>query len=95
VSAYIVFIRDKLKDAKVFQEYAAKAGAAREGHSYRPIVAYGEIETLEGDPADGAVILEFPTVEAARAWYFSDKYQEAKAIRKDAGDYRAVLVKGL
>lgn len=95
MSAYIIFIRDKMHDEELFKEYAAKAREARGDHPLTPLVYYGAIDTLEGDEADGAVIAKFPTVEAARAWYDSDKYQEAKAIRNRAADYRTILVEGL
>jgi uncharacterized protein (DUF1330 family) len=95
VSAYIIFIKNKTSDAKLLEAYGAKAKAARPGHAFRPLVVYGAIETLEGDDAEGAVLLEFSSMDEARAWYFSDKYQEAKAIRQQAADYRVLLIDGI
>jgi uncharacterized protein (DUF1330 family) len=95
MSAYIVFIRDKMKDEDIFTRYSAKSKEARGDHPLTPLVYYGAITTLEGDEADGAVIAKFPTIEAARAWYYSDKYQEALALRKQAADYRVILVEGI
>ena len=57
-----------------------------------PLAFYGDLETLEGPEAEGVVIVGFPDAEAAKAWYNSDKYQEAKAIRLKAADYRVILV---
>ena len=39
--------------------------------------------------------MQFPTIEDARAWYASPTYQEALAFRKDAADWRVVIVEGL
>ena len=50
---------------------------------------------LEGTPIEGAVVAEFPTMEAARAWYQSPAYQEAVRHRHKAGDYRVFLIEGL
>ena len=58
-------------------------------------VAYGKGETLEGAPIDGAVILEFPTIEAAKAWYDSDAYRAAREHRFKGADYRAFITEGL
>jgi uncharacterized protein (DUF1330 family) len=95
VSAYVVFVRERLKDPELYKEYSAKARPAGAGHPLQPLAYYGEIETLEGDAAEGVVILRFPNVEAARAWYHSEGYQEAKAIRERAADCRAFLTQGL
>jgi uncharacterized protein (DUF1330 family) len=53
------------------------------------------METLEGEAADGNVLLEFPTADDARAWYHSDEYQAAAEHRKLAAHYRAFLVEGV
>ena len=45
---------------------------------------------------DGAVIVvEFPSVEQARAWYASDDYAEALKFRDDALSRNLILVEGV
>ncbi|KCZ90999.1 DUF1330 domain-containing protein [Hyphomonas jannaschiana] len=51
--------------------------------------------TLEGADADGVVILRFPDMDAAKAWYTSPEYQAARAHRFQAADYRVILVDGV
>jgi uncharacterized protein (DUF1330 family) len=41
------------------------------------------------------VIAEFPTVEAAKAWYFSPAYQEAAQHRTKGASYRGFIVAGV
>ncbi len=53
------------------------------------------MEALEGSLPDGAVILEFPTFEDARNWYYSPAYQAAAVHRKKGAEYRAFIVQGL
>ena len=60
-----------------------------------PLVVYGALEALEGKPPDGVVLLQFPSVEDAKAWYGSPGYQAAVPHRLKAADYRAVIVQGL
>ena len=74
---------------------AAKAGPSLAGHTAKPLAYYGAIETLEGPEAAGSVIIEFPTMAEARAWYNSDAYQEARQIRFKGADYRVFLTEGL
>jgi uncharacterized protein (DUF1330 family) len=61
----------------------------------KPLVIYGNMETLEGEPPDGVVVLEFPTVEDAKSWYFSPGYQAAAEHRKKGANYRVILVEGV
>ena len=92
--AYIITILDRKKDASELAEYLRKAPAASPP-GLKPLAAYGRFKVLEGAPAEGAVVLEFPTFEDAEAWYDSAAYQEAKAHRLKGGDYRMIIVQGL
>ncbi|GBQ69997.1 hypothetical protein AA103196_2371 [Ameyamaea chiangmaiensis NBRC 103196] len=93
--AFIVFCREALNDPKEFDLYSSKVGATFEGHPVTPLAVYGEQEVLEGDPNDGTVILQFPTMEAARTWYNSPAYQDAVQHRFKAAKYNVVLVQGV
>ena len=95
MSAYIVFIKEREHDSAAMADYAAKAGPTLSGHPGKPLAFYGAIETLEGPEAAGAVIIEFPTMEDARAWYNSPAYQEARAHRFQGADYRVFLTQGI
>jgi uncharacterized protein (DUF1330 family) len=95
MAAYAIFIRDQLRDPEELAVYAQKARAARGDHPLKPLAYYGANETLEGQPADGVVLLEFPSMDAARAWYHDPAYQDALVHRKRAAGYRVILVEGL
>lgn len=95
MSAYIVFIKEREHDAATMADYAAKAGGSLSGHAVKPLAYYGAIETLEGPEALGSVIVEFPTMDEARAWYNSEAYQQARAVRFQGGDYRVFLTQGV
>lgn len=95
MSAYVVLTRERTHDAKEMEQYATKAKAAREGHDPQPLAFYGDFEVLEGSDMEGAVILRFPDMAAARAWYQSDAYQEARKHRFQGADYRVFIVDGM
>lgn len=95
MAAYVIFIRDKTLDAEEFAKYGPMASAARGDHPITPLAFYGDLETLEGAEAEGVVVIQFPTMEAAHAWYDSPAYQAAKAQRMKGADYRVLLVQGL
>jgi uncharacterized protein (DUF1330 family) len=95
MAAYIVFMRERLRDKAEFDTYSGLAGATLAGHTVKPHVAYNKCETLEGAPIEGAVILEFPTMEAAKAWYDSPAYTAAREHRFKGADYRAFITETL
>lgn len=41
------------------------------------------------------MIVEFPDMDAARAWYHSPAYQEARKSRFQGADYRVFITAGL
>jgi len=56
----------------------------------------GEAITLEGDWQPGRiVVLEFPTMEKAKAWWNSPGYAPAKLIRQRASRTRMIAVGGV
>ncbi len=93
--AYAIFIKNSTKDADLLKVYGQKAAGARGDHPLTALAAYGAIETMEGDPAEGVVLLHFPDMDAAKAWYNSPAYQEAKEVRLKAADYRVLFFQGL
>lgn len=94
--AYVIFLREStIHTPEEMAEYHANSApevAAK--HGMKPLVVYGAQEAIEGDAPDGAVVLEFPTVEAARTWYYSEEYQNAARHRRAAADYRGFIVEG-
>lgn len=93
--AYAVFIREKTKDQSELDAYNPKAAASLEGHTLKILAAYGAHEVLEGSDMEGAILVEFPSMEAAKAWYDSPAYREAREYRFRGADYRAFLIEGL
>ena len=62
----------------------------------RFVVRGGRTEVLEGDwRPNRLVILEFPSVEHARAWWNSTEYAEARALRQATSTGTLLLVEGV
>lgn len=93
--AYIIFARDVTTDQAEMDIYSPLARASMAGHPIKPLSVYGDFQSLEGQPIEGAVVLEFPTIAEARAWYDSPAYQEALVHRKAGADYRVFITDGL
>lgn len=94
MTAYVIFTRERLRDPAEMEAYR-KANATLDEFGGRPLAVYGKQEMLEGSAHEGAVVLEFPDFESAKAWYDSPTYTRARAHRHAGADYRAFIVEGL
>jgi uncharacterized protein (DUF1330 family) len=95
MAAYMIFIREEpVRDTQAMAEYQRLNRENAGNFKVKPLVVYGAIEAFEGKPPDGMIVLEFPTAEAAKAWYNSPNYQATIPHRQKAADYRAILVEG-
>ncbi|MBP2311959.1 DUF1330 domain-containing protein [Azospirillum soli] len=85
----------KVTDPVAYEEYKKLTPAAIAAHGGRFLARGGQAETLEGDwPANRTVILEFPDYATAKRFYDSPEYREAREARKNAADFRMMLVDG-
>jgi uncharacterized protein (DUF1330 family) len=85
-----------VKDAEAFETYRTSAAASISRYGGRYLVRGGSIVPLEGSWAPRTIIIvEFPNLEQARAWYRSAEYASALAVRDDALSHNLVLVDGV
>lgn len=93
--AYVIVETD-INDPEQYEQYkAASPGAVASGGG-RFVARGGELAVLEGDwHPSRVVILEFPDVEAAKRWYDSPEYVEARKLREGAANLRMVAVQGI
>jgi uncharacterized protein (DUF1330 family) len=95
VTAYLISICRGVDDRARLEDYWAHAAPTFEGFGATPLVAYTPFEVLEGEAgAKGVVLFEFPSVDVAKRWYFSDAYQDVKRRRLGAAAFELILVEG-
>jgi uncharacterized protein (DUF1330 family) len=95
MAAYVLVEVD-VTDPEAYETYKTLAAAAVTTHGGRYIARGGATELLEGDvEPQRLVVLEFLDMDAARTWYHSPEYGEARAARAGAATGRFVIVDGL
>ena len=95
MTAYIV-VDVEVNDPTEYQTYAKQTMATLEPYNGKFIVRGGNAETLEGGwQPKRFVIIEFPGVEQAKAWYNSPEYTAIIGIRHHAANSRMILVQGV
>ena len=92
-----IIIRIEVEDPIQYSKYTAKAAKLLESIGAKYIARGGRMEHLEGAEEDNrrVVIMEFPSYDAARNYYFSEDYRALKALRNGASDAKFVLVEGV
>ena len=94
MTAYVI-VDIKVLDHAGYEEYKKLAPAAVKLFGGKYLARGGLNETLEGDwRANRLVILEFPTVEQAKAWLNSPEYAPARALRHKYAKTNMVVVEG-
>lgn len=84
-----------ITDPAAYAGYQALAPAAFAAHGARFLARGGAAEVLEGPALDRHVVIEFPSLAAARDCYHSPEYQAARARRDGACTAHVVIVEGL
>ncbi len=88
-----VILTEAIKDPEGMKAYGRAAGAAMAGVGVLAVDTAPEV--VEGSwHGNQTVVLEFESVDAARAWYHSEAYQKAAKLRQSAADCNAVILTG-
>jgi uncharacterized protein (DUF1330 family) len=86
----------EVTDPDGYKEYTAIVPATITQYGGRFLTRGGRVETLEGEwPVRRRVLIEFPSVEAAKRWWDSPEYQKPKAMRRAHSEGRLLLLEGV
>lgn len=89
---YVILTED-IKDPAGMAEYGKLAMQAMADATILAVDQKPQV--VEGDwHGSQTVVLEFESVDAARAWYESEAYQKAAEVRQAAADCNAVIISG-
>jgi uncharacterized protein (DUF1330 family) len=89
---YAVILLD-VHDQGRYVDYARRATEIEDRHGGRALVAAGAEEVVEGEwTAERVVVLEFPSLDHARAWYNDPDYQDLISLRREATSSHILFV---
>lgn len=95
MSAYVV-VQVEVKDPVRYEAYKEMVPPSLEKYGGRFVVRGGRVHTMEGSWAPRRfVLVEFPSVEQAQAWWASPEYAEAKALRQATAESQLIIVEGV
>ena len=95
MAAYVV-VQVEVKDPQRYEGYKSMVMPTLQPYGGRFIVRGGKVHPMEGTwTPKRFVIVEFPSVEQAKAWWASPEYAEAKALRQATAESQLIIVEGL
>ena len=95
MAAYVI-VQVDVKDPVRYEDYKKMVPASLARYGGRFLVRGGKTHTMEGDWSPRRlVIVEFPSVEQAKAWWASPEYAEAKALRQATSESQLIIAEGL
>lgn len=95
MAAYVI-VDVQIKDPEAYERYKVGVPASIAAYGGRFLVRGGRTETLEGDWEPGRfVVLEFESMEKAKAWWNSQEYAGPKQIRQSASETQMIVVEGV
>lgn len=92
---YVVIAIQKIIDEEAYKPLPTKGREAAEAAGGRYLIRTGNITTLDGTPPARLALIEFDSVEKAKAWYNSAAQKEADAIRAKSTESIAFIVEGV
>ena len=94
-SAYIL-ANVQVTHPEQYEEYKKLSTLAMKAHGAEVCVRGGKTEVLEGDwTPNRVVLLKFPSMEKAKAFYESTEYRAAIKARENIAVMRMVLIEGV
>ena len=92
---YVIAQITEIHDQDSYASYRELVGQTVTNYLGQFIVRGGAAERIEGaDPCGRIVIIEFPSVAQAKAWYGSADYRAALALRLAASTGTVMIVAG-
>ncbi len=83
-----------VRDAGAYERYRAANAVPFAKFGARFLVRGGAQEVREGQARPRTVVIEFPTIDAARDCYDSPEYRAAKALRDPVSEADLMIVEG-
>ena len=93
VPGYVVAEVD-VTDPATFAKYAAKAPGTIAQYGGHYVIRGGKFDSIEGDAPKRFVVIQFDSVEKAKAWEDSPEYNAIKPIRHSSAKSRVFIIEG-
>lgn len=84
----------EVNDPEGIKPYSAQVDSTFKPFGGHYVVRGGQVNSLEGEPGKRIVMIAFPSLEQAQAWYDSPTYRAIRPIRFKSAKSRVYIVEG-
>jgi uncharacterized protein (DUF1330 family) len=95
VAAYVIAENLGTRNPEAMAAYRLKVAETVAQYGGKFLLRHGVVHELEGDWRPAFVVIEFPSVDQARAWYDSPEYRPLREDRWRYADTRLALIAGV
>ena len=85
----------ELTDAEGIRPYSAAVESTFAPFGGRYAARGGKVVSLEGEPSKRVIMIVFPSLEQAQAWYDSPRYREIMPTRHRSAKSRVFIMEGI
>jgi len=94
MAAYVI-VQVQVTDWDKFKKYLKETPRTIVRYGGRYVARGGETAILEGEEQTKRVVLiEFPSLQKAKEWYYSDEYKQIKILRAGAAIWSLIAIEG-
>ena len=94
MAGYLI-VQVEVTDPAQYDDYKKMVPASLEPFGGKFVVRGGACENLEGKwQPKRLVVIQFPSVDAAKKWWASAEYRDAKALRQRSAKTEMIVVEG-
>jgi len=84
----------EVTNPEVFKEYGEKTPATIAKYGGHYMIRGGKSDSIEGDAPKRFVVIQFDSMEKAKAWEDSPEYSAIKPIRHSSAKSRVFIIEG-
>ena len=95
MKAYAVAVIKETRFGDEVKEYLRRIDSTLEPYEGKYLIHGGSYDVLEGGWDADVVLLEFPSMDQARAWYESPAYRAIRSLRIRNTEGPVILVQGV
>ena len=94
--AYYLVADMSITDPELFAEFAEAVPATVQQYGGRYLIRGGELEVAQGDwTPDRVVVIEFESMDQAKAWYDSPEYEGPKQTLARSCNSNFIFIEGV
>tara|TARA_B100001057_G_scaffold492014_1_gene583519 strand:- start:1510 stop:1800 length:291 start_codon:yes stop_codon:yes gene_type:complete len=92
---YIICVYEKIDSTEILKQYAVEAKKAVDKYNGKFLVRAGKKVTTEGNDFIRTAVIEFPSFDLAKKFFYSSEYQAAHSLLNNTVIRHHQIIEGI